>query len=453
MPQTPPAAALRPPADPPPARPAPHGDADPRPLPPRRRALLLAGLLLAGGCAGAADPPASAPGAALPALEIRAAQAPGDVDAAVRLGDAYRRAGRLDDARQVLEAAHRLAPRDEGAALFLGLTAEDQGEMDRARQLYTEFLLAGASRRMQRELRGRLVLLERRVDEAAVRDAVAREARLAATPPRPNSVAVYPFRFAARDETLRPLERALAEFLSTDLAVTGRLAVLERARVQLLLDEIALGASGRVDPATAARGGRLLGAAHVVQGHIGGTEQALELGARVARVTPAGAEAAGSAMDERGGLPALFQMQKALALGIHERLGVRLTPPDSVRVLRRPTENLRAVLAYGRGLEAADAGDFAQAVRHFMEAARLDPGFAEARRKARAAAAAAHAALVPTAELARLAWMELGLDEGRLAGVQGFVPVPGTRDPVVEAVGREGFRDPGGGVELVFRRP
>jgi tetratricopeptide (TPR) repeat protein len=421
----------------------------------RRAGLRAAGvlgiLITTGGCAGTAPAPSPAPVADIPALEQRVARAPDDAAAAVRLGAAYREAGRLDDARRVLEQAVQRAPRDGNAALFLGLTLEDQGDFTGARALYERYARTGASPRVRTQLRDRLALLDHRAREAEVRAAVAQEARLANTPPTPNSVAVFPFVFGADDETLRPLERALAEFMVTDLAATGQLTVLERARVQMLADEIALGASGRVDAATAARGGRLLGAAHVVQGHIGGGARALQLDARVARVTPGGAEPAGGAVEERGAVDALFTMQKALALGVFQRLGVQLTPDQRERVERRPTENLQAVLAYGRGLQAADAGDFDQAVRHFMEAAALDPGFAAARAQAAQSSGAARAATVTTAQLAAVAAAATAVDP--LAAVQSLVPSTGVRDPVAEALGREGFRGEGARVELIFRRP
>jgi tetratricopeptide (TPR) repeat protein len=421
---------------------------------PRRawvRAGVLGILITTGGCAGTAPATSPAPGADIPALEQRVARAPDDAAAAVRLGAAYRDAGRLDDARRVLEQAVQRAPRDGNAALFLGLTLEDQGDFAGARALYERYARTGASSRVRAQLRDRLLLLDHRAREAEVRAAVAQEARLANTPPTPNSVAVFPFVFGADDETLRPLERALAEFMVTDLAATGQLTVLERARVQMLADEIALGASGRVDAATAARGGRLLGAAHVVQGHIGGGARALRLDARVARVTRVGGEPAGDAVQERGALDALFTMQKALALGVFQRLGVQLTPAQRERVERRPTENLQAVLAYGRGLQAADAGDFDQAVRHFMEAASLDPGFAAARAQAAQSSGAARAATVTTAQLAAVA--AAATAEDPLAAVQSLVPSTGVRDPVAEALGREGFRGEGASVELIFRSP
>jgi tetratricopeptide (TPR) repeat protein len=433
---------------PPDAPPAPAAEPPP---PSRLRAMLVAGFLATGGCAVAAPPPAGL-AAGIPALEARAQRAPEDVQAAVRLGASYREAGRLDDARRVLEQAHARAPGDDGATVWLGLTYEDQGELQRARQLYEAYVRTGASRALRGELRGRLAVLERRAREADVRQALAREAELAATPPQLNSVAVFPFRFVAEDPALRPLERALAEFLAADLAVSGRLHVLERARVQHLLDEIGLAEDGRVDPASAARGGRLLGAASVVQGHIGGTERALELEVRVALVTPAGARPAGAPVGQRGGASGLFEMQKGLALAIHQQLGVVLTPAERERVMRRPTENLQAVLAYGRGLEAADAGDFNQAAQHFMQAAALDPGFAAAAQQAQSSSGAARAAGTTTAQLARIARTELSAVDP-LAGVETLVPGAGRRDPAAEALGQEGFRDATARVDFIFRRP
>jgi methyl coenzyme M reductase subunit C len=117
----------------------------------------------------------------------------------------------------------------------------------------------------------------------------------------------------------------------------------------------------------------------------------------------------------------------------------------------RPTENLQAVLAYGRGLEAADAGNFAQAARHFMEAAALDPGFAAARAGAAQSSGAARAAGVSTAQLAANA--AAATAEDPLQSVQSLVPSTGVRDPAAEALGREGFRGQTATVELIFRRP
>src|SRR5690606_21419623 len=205
----------------------------------------------------------------------------------------------------------------------------------------------------------RLPLLARRELEAAVRNAVAREAELAGTQPSATRIAVFPFHYEGADPELRPLGRALAGLVTTDLSQVQRLTVLERARVQLLLDELALAESGYVDPATAARGGRLLGAGRIVQGRIAGGADGVRLEAAVVRV--ATGEAPPAAVREQDELRRLFDMEKRLVLALFESLGVQLTAAERERVNRRPTESLQALLEYGLGLEAEDAGDFARA--------------------------------------------------------------------------------------------
>src|SRR5690606_30460110 len=141
-----------------------------------------------------------------------------------------------------------------------------------------------------------------------------------------------------------------AELLITDLSQTDRLSVLERMHVQALIDEIQLAEAGLVDPATAARGGRLLGAGRIIQGSVGGTEQDLQLTAAVVGVTT------GEPQVESGRGPSplarFFDAEKALALDIYRVLGIELTPAERERVNRRPTENVRALLLFGLGLEA-----------------------------------------------------------------------------------------------------
>jgi tetratricopeptide (TPR) repeat protein len=423
-------------------------------MPSRPPAVLLTLALAAAlaACA-AAGPPQTAPAPDVPALEARLAADPADAEAAVQLGAAYRDARRLDDAVRVLAAVRERDPQNENAVLLLGLVYEDRGEPARARELYRWYVDHGTSRRMRDELRGRLALLERGAREEELRAAVAQEARLANTPPTPNSVAVFPFLFGGGDESLRPLERALAEFLVTDLSQTGRLRVLERVRVQEMLDEIALGESGRVDPATAARGGRLLGAANVVQGRFEGTEQALSLEARVARVTPTGARPAGDAVGRRGDIQRLFEMEKALAMGVYQRLDVQLSPAERERVMRIPTTNLQAVLAFGRGLQAADAGDWAAAAAHFWEAARLDPNFSPALNRAQEAADAARAIATTTANLAEMVQIKLAYGEEVLDAVDALIPGAGVGAAVSQTLGLDGIRRRAAQVERLFRGP
>jgi tetratricopeptide (TPR) repeat protein len=337
-----------------------------------RAAATLAVALLAGGCATGRGFDARA----IARLERERTAHPESAEAQRELGIAYYRAGRADDARNALETASRLAPRDGLAALYLGLADERLGDPAGARRAYAAYLEAGRGGRLRHRVEARLAAIARRelVDDA--RRSVQQERTLGDIAGPPNTVAVLPLRVGAADSALQPLARGLAELLTTDLSRSARLTLVERARIQALLDEIALQRSGATDSATSVRAGRLLRAGRVVQGAIAQLDASrLRVDAAVVAVPTARVEGTTSESDR---LEQLFDLEKRIALSLFDELGVTLTVAERNAVEQRPTRSLAAFLAYGRGLAAEDEGRYADASRFFREAIRLDPGFAEA---------------------------------------------------------------------------
>ena len=409
-----------------------------------RSVLPLAVLLSVTGCASAAfSIPAPEE---LPALEARVARDSEDSYALVRLGAGYRSMGRLADAQQLLEGAAALEPTSDSAALFLGLTYEDLGRDGDARRVYEAYLERGGSDGLRREIAGRLPLLRRRELATATAEAIEQEGQLAA--PNPGTIAVFPFLYRGQAEDYAPLGQAMAAMLVTDLSQTDRLTVLERLHVQVLLDEIALGESDLVDPATASRGGRLAGAAHVVQGVLYGDLERVVLDATM--VATAGEPGTSELeLSDEDAVANLIDVEKRTAFAIYEALGVVLTVAERERVSERWTENIVALLQFGLGLEAEARGDFAEAASGFRRAAELDPAFGEAASAADRSESAVEAESTTTGELADQAAAELAelsgfadftdLDEA-LSGVQDLVPTSERRDVVSEVLGTEGFQ-------------
>lgn len=417
---------------------------------------LLAAVLLAGCAPAFAPPPPPAP-EEIPALEAAVRQNPMDVTVLVSLGAAYRAAGRAEDARGTLERALELRPDDPGAVFYLGLAYEDQQAYDQALAHYGRYIQTSRSAELRDALRRRIPVLEREQLRLAVRQALSQESELAQTRPQPRTVAVFPFVYAGASPDLRPLGRALAEFLVTDLSATDRLTVLERVRVQYLLDEMRLAESGYVDRTTAARSGRLLGAGRVVQGRIVGDDRQVEVSAAVVGV---GGDWDGriAPVTEQDALPQFFDLEKRLVLALFRSLEIELTPAERERINRRPTENLQALLEFGLGLEAHDRGNFLQATEHFERAVALDPGFELARERAGQARELATGTQLNTDRLAVLGTAEL---EGRavppeppgLDALQGLIPSMGGRNAASEALGREGVGTRRPAIEILIRRP
>lgn len=362
----------------------------------RTRHLWLPAVLLGFACGGAPAP--SVAPADIPALEAQAAQRPGDAASALRLARAYYAAGRYANAQQAARRAATLAPRNAEARAYLGLSYEELAQFDSARVIYTRLLEERPGRDVQRLLRGRLALLSRREMQHAARQAIARESLLTSTPPDPNTVAVMPFRYVGRDSSLRPLERGLAALVVTDLSRVRRLRLVERERLQVLLDELKVAESGRGDPATSARSGRLVGAGQMVQGQFQEVPtQQLRIEATVVRAGDAQIAATGAGADR---LQALFDIEKAVVFQLLDRMGITLTPAERQQISERPTRDLQAFLLYSRGLEAQDRGDFGAASQAFQAAARQDPSFQQAAQQAAVTQDAAATTSAPPVDVA-----------------------------------------------------
>jgi tetratricopeptide (TPR) repeat protein len=362
-----------------------------------RHAAVVAAAILAAACAGGAPPGEVAP-ADLAALEAQRAQTPNDPTLNLQLARGYYAAGRYADARGALAVVLTAQPGNSQAEAWLGLTYEGLEQYDSARATYTTVLARKPGGSVERLLRGRLQLLARKELLAAARQSIARESLLTATPPEPNTIAVMPFRYTGSDSTLRPLERGLAALVVTDLSKVGQLRLVERDRMQALLDELQLAADTRVDPATGARSGRLVRAGQVVQGQFADVPTAnFRVDASVVRTTDAQVAATGSDADA---LRALFDIEKRVVFQLLDRMGIVLTPAERTAVSERPTQDLQAFLLYSRGLESQDRGDFSAAAQSFQAAAQRDPSFAAAAQQAATSADAAAAAAAPAGEIA-----------------------------------------------------
>jgi tetratricopeptide (TPR) repeat protein len=361
------------------------------------RVLLVGVLLVAAACASS-----TGPGAVSPAdLEARRAAHPNDARTLTSVGVAYYRAGAYARARDALQAALVLEPDDFTAAVHLGLAHEGLEDFDAALTAYRRAGALKVGKAERRTVEERLLALTRLRLTQAARQAIAEERTLSSTAPRPNTIAVLPWTYIGTDPDLKPLERGLAHLLMTDLSKLPRFTLLERERVQALSDELALAAADRVAPNTAARSGRLLGAEQVVAGVFRDTEAGtLRLDATVVSAVTAEVRATGSASDR---LEQLFAIEKALLFDLLDRMAVSLTPAERRALSERPTADLQSFLAFSRGLEAEDRGDYSGAATFFQQAVTRDPGFSAARARAAGSGKAAAASRMTPARLSALA--------------------------------------------------
>lgn len=189
-------------------------------------------------------------------------------------------------------------------------------------------------------------------------------------------LAVAPFANHSGDARFDPLGKALADMLVTDLAQVSSLQVVERERLQALLDELRLADSGFLDPSTAQRMGRGVGARYLLTGAFVSVSPDLRIDARIVSV-----ETGEVLRSEAVSGPAedFFVLEKDLARRIVDGLDVALTAREGVLLQRVATESFEAVVAYARALDALDAGELERASAALDEALSHDGTFAAAR--------------------------------------------------------------------------
>ncbi|MBT8404276.1 MAG: tetratricopeptide repeat protein [Gemmatimonadetes bacterium] len=412
---------------------------------------------LAAGCAIPQTRVPMPPPEATPRLQMALAADPDNADLSWRLAASLRAGRRTGEAREVVDAALAESPNHAPSVHLLGVMREEAGDLAGALEAYERFLTLDGVEAQAGEVRDRITVVRRRMLETDVRAALDAEDATGGAP-APQTVAVFPFAYTGSAAANQPLGRALTHMVVTDMAATQRLTVLERLQVQLLADEITLTQQGLTDPATGVRGGRLLRAEQVIQGQVGGDAARIALEAAVLRTT---SEAEAPTVEEEDALDRFFEAEGRLVVAMFGAMGIELTAAERELVGRRRTESLQALLAFGLGLEAQDAGRFSAARSEFERALTLDPTFEDAQIGLAEAIALEEAEEEDPEEFAGLGgdlirpspW-ELWLDrQGTYLPIEGIIPDVGGRDPYSETGDDERIGPRSGTVTIVIPRP
>jgi len=174
---------------------------------------------------------------------------------------------------------------------------------------------------------------------------------------------------------LDAFRKGIADTLITDLGHLDRLQVVERERLDSLLSEMKLQHSGLVDPATAARIGKVLGAQALLMGSYTAIGKMIRIDARIVEVETG---LVLKAEEVTGITDDLFRLEESLVEKITAGLSMPLTTEERRLLDRKKGRSFEALLVYSRGLDEMDRGRYDEAEMAFEESLRLDPAFKEA---------------------------------------------------------------------------
>ena len=344
-------------------------------------AVFLVFILLLAGCGGGyyrQGRAASEKGdfdQALALLYKAVQERPDDYRAWRELGMAWYRADSLGKAEEAFAASNRISP-NALSNFYLGLIFERTGENDKAIRVY------GAAANLQGDgptrklIRERLdVLIDRQLADEARRAARGEDTLSVRSLPE-NSIAVINFNGSYLPPEFQPMALGMAEFIAMDLSKVSALKVLERVKINVILDELKLGQSSYADSRVAPRMGRLLGSRRIVLGTVTGSgESGLRVDGRL--VDTVDGTASGTQSDE-GSLDRFFDVEKKFVFALLDTLGIAISKTERDEIEQVPTESFLAFMAYSKGLSYERQGMYDDAMNSFRDAARQDPGFGEA---------------------------------------------------------------------------
>ncbi len=291
----------------------------------------------------------------LPALEAQVSQRPADGDLLLRYAAALFSAGQCDSATAMATRGNQFSPANAIGPLVRGPCLEQQGRYEDAIAMYARFAAEQPRSRGLSAVRARELLARRAGATQSARDAIAREAELTSQEPDPQVIAVLPLAISG-DSSYQPLSRGLAQMIMSDLSLLRTFRLVERLQIGAMVQGLA--------DIPNEQNMRLEGSVVLSDGTVT------------------------SPHSVQGPFRNLIQMEKELVIVMAVQLGYRLSEAERQLILENGTRNLTAFLAYSRGLEAQELGDYTSAAVHFGNAVQADPSFQEARTRQEASQAA-----------------------------------------------------------------
>ena len=201
----------------------------------------------------------------------------------------------------------------------------------------------------------------------------------AAADSRPTIAVLYLTNSALTDhESYAPLSKGMAEMLISELSQNNAIRVVERDRLQALIEEQNLQASDRVDKETAITMGKTLGAGHLLMGSfVIDQRQNIRIDLRAVNTETSAIEYVQTVTGKSDRL-----LELVIELGAKVNAGLKLPALKTASVTTPAAKNpnqFQALMAMSRALEAEDNQNVAEAVTLYRSAISLNPDFTRAK--------------------------------------------------------------------------
>ncbi len=199
--------------------------------------------------------------------------------------------------------------------------------------------------------------------------------------PGMKTMAIIDFKNRSVDHKLQydPMEQGFSDLMINRLNNSTNLKVIERERIQWILNEIKL--QNQYDMEGAVRLGKQLGVQTILLGSFIIVGDQIWLGARLVKVETSEI----LLTDEvKGDLDNFFDLVDKLGKKIADNINVTLKKETAKEISEAPS--LDAIMAYSVGLSYLEKEDYRNAYDKFEEALKIDPNYEKAKIKAQSIA-------------------------------------------------------------------
>ncbi len=180
-------------------------------------------------------------------------------------------------------------------------------------------------------------------------------------------VAVMYFDNNTAKEEYDPLRKGLADMIISDLAGAPNLTLVEREKLQKLVDEVDLQKTKFFDPSTALKMGKGMGATHAIAGSIAAVDPMMRLDIRLLEV------ATGKVVlteQVKGNKDKFFELEEELVKKFLK--GLQEADAGSTT---SGAQNVASLVAYGKALDLSDQGDVKGASSALSKVVSTEPSF------------------------------------------------------------------------------
>lgn len=172
----------------------------------------------------------------------------------------------LVTAARLFKQIQQAFPYNAAAAYHLGLFELNANKTPEAVQQWQKYVEIDPEGARKTGVTKQLTLMTTKSIQDEVKQAIANEKTLSNLAPEPNSIAVHPL-INKGEELYGPIGKGLTAFVITDLTKVPGLKVLEREKLQKLIDEIKLSETGElVEKSARVRAGRIMRAEKLMIG-------------------------------------------------------------------------------------------------------------------------------------------------------------------------------------------